>query len=866
MATTSNTDDSVSLDGSYSSMRQFRSDPLLFELFDASRVKWIIDNPSAAFDLLPVERQHVKEELDLARSHYVRGWQESLSDLRELLIMSDPSDDPRYRVHRVSYRRIAGTGRRYAHERGALATMQRELRQCIAHPSLRDYDCTNMHPVILHWLCTREGGLGIKCPILTDYVLHRDTFLKKKFRNPKKGKTVLLTLINSDRPDGTAHYRGKDAGTVRRLACISDKKILRKLEVDANQVRKKLKPFIAEMIHIQKAFVARYRDKYDQHVITRDKKKKNFNYMGSFVNTFLLQWEGRILDIIYDEIGRPMHCSHQYDGLQTSVDVDCDAVSRRLKREFGIHIHIREKPRKEALGVPEGLELYEDQKYSFNKMLCSRYETTIADGRRGMPYSLASAIARKTLTVQTNDKGAIGQVSWALITSSQGIPGWWRKEYRFVSTDKFLSKCDLHANIFHDKYGTCDEKGKPYPRFMVNPASGHPYSFRNLVVSLRNQRALPAYTGNVYVPRGPLRVGDKINLYTPPRWRLSAPIDLIAEEGSATWWKMVVFLCSGNVPEAKHFLAHIADMVQHPEKLRGIAHIFVSKQGAGKGLLFWFISRVLGETNTSIIGDATKYFSQGFNKTGCDSILRTFEEIQMGACKKHNEQFKEEITRQETTVREKYMNDVVHTNYSRVWGFSNHEAAIYVEDAKERRLTTHKCVDGPHINNKSFFAPIVAKIKSDEWIAGVYSYLMNYKYTEDEVSTVFDNSFKRKIRSRSEPKTITFLKWLIITFADVPDMFLLRGTAAYNGDNTRGYLKDLLTEFEEDKGIKKVSIKAIDTRLADYGFTKVRDALPRKVGEESIIRVWHTPIHIADLIEAIEKETCEPYSDWIKSF
>ena len=210
----------------YASLADFKKNPVLEQVFDAAKAQWVVENEMKAFRLLPASRQHIKTQAEDCSSLYVKGWSETIADLRDMLVRSRPTDDPRYRVHSVSYKQLGGKGRRYAREPGALSTTQREVRQLIAHPLLKDYDFTNAHPVILEWLCKREG---IKCPRLTAYVKHRDAFLKKEFGdNPGRGKMVILSLINSENSKGTASYRGVDKATLKLYGATTDKKRLKK--------------------------------------------------------------------------------------------------------------------------------------------------------------------------------------------------------------------------------------------------------------------------------------------------------------------------------------------------------------------------------------------------------------------------------------------------------------------------------------------------------------------------------------------------------------------------------------------------------------------------------------------------------------
>ena len=83
--------------GLYSSMKDFlKSNCELFEIIDIIRVNWVIENSQDAFNALPKHRQITNTQLDLSSSLYAVGWSTTIKHLKELIVLSEPTHDPRH--------------------------------------------------------------------------------------------------------------------------------------------------------------------------------------------------------------------------------------------------------------------------------------------------------------------------------------------------------------------------------------------------------------------------------------------------------------------------------------------------------------------------------------------------------------------------------------------------------------------------------------------------------------------------------------------------------------------------------------------------------------------------------------------------
>ena len=69
-------------------------------------------------------------------------------------------------------------------------------------------------------------------------------------------------------------------------------------------------------------------------------------------------------------------------------------------------------------------------------------------------------------------------------------------------------------------------------------------------------------------------------------------------------------LCNGDVGEFNHLLDHIADIIQDPSTVKTVGHVFFTGQGMGKGLLGFFMRRLIGAGHVSIISNMDTYLSR----------------------------------------------------------------------------------------------------------------------------------------------------------------------------------------------------------------------------------------------------------------
>jgi len=212
----------------------------------------------------------------------------------------------------------------------SLQTIPREIRHTISRDYYWDVDMVNAHPVILSYLCKKEG---YKCIHLDEYISNREELLKLVVIDGKvaprdKGKQIYLALTNG----GDKDYRLIDTPS------------------------KHLRAYKEEMIQLHKSFADKNPDEFRLTKERRQDRGKDYNHEASYMNTLLCDMENTVLMEMYKFFGSPKNAVLCFDGIMLLKDsgLSEDDVSKcmiHLKDTLDINMKIKIKSMDEHLDM-----------------------------------------------------------------------------------------------------------------------------------------------------------------------------------------------------------------------------------------------------------------------------------------------------------------------------------------------------------------------------------------------------------------------------------------------------------------------------------------------------------------------------------
>lgn len=167
-------------------------------------------------------------------------------------------------------------------------------------------------------------------------------------------------------------------------------------------------------------------------------------------------------------------------------------------------------------------------------------------------------------------------------------------------------------------------------------------------------------------------------------------------------------LCDGSSERYDFTLKWIAHVLQNPMRKCGVALVFRSEQGAGKGRLFEFLKRVIGEQYVLSVADNTSLTGQ-FNSHRANKLLILANELgSCGAAYKEANVLKSMITDEDDYIEPKGVDRQPLQSVSSLLMFTNEWKSVRI-DPGDRRYCVQECNDGV-ANNAEYFAKLQAAI------------------------------------------------------------------------------------------------------------------------------------------------------------
>ncbi len=196
-----------------------------------------------------------------------------------------------------------------------------------------------------------------------------------------------------------------------------------------------------------------------------------------------------------------------------------------------------------------------------------------------------------------------------------------------------------------------------------------------------------------------------------------------------------------------HIINFMAHLIQYPDKLVEVIHVFKSLEGAGKDTFIEIISMMLGERYVYSTEDQNEIFGN-YNEVMDGKLILVFNEASGSDSNKNKEKIKGLSTAKKTNIKKKYANTKTVDSFLRIFFFSNSNKPIRAE-ADSRRF----CIvrnGWKRIGDKDYFEQLRKTIFNKHAMNIIFSFLLscdidgyhprwNKPITEEEVKMKVDN-------------------------------------------------------------------------------------------------------------------------------
>lgn len=169
-------------------------------------------------------------------------------------------------------------------------------------------------------------------------------------------------------------------------------------------------------------------------------------------------------------------------------------------------------------------------------------------------------------------------------------------------------------------------------------------------------------------------------------------------------------LCAGNREFSDYILNWFATKIQDPTRVMGVMPVFISAQGAGKGVIFEdLLMRIFGQHGLAI-SDGEQLVGK-FNKQLLDACYVFADECFFVGDKRSAQKLKRTITAPTLNLEPKGVDIVTVTSYLGIIAATNMDHAVNVEHG-DRRILTGRCSD-KRCKDYPYFDALFAYIEGD---------------------------------------------------------------------------------------------------------------------------------------------------------
>jgi len=661
-------------------------------------------------------------------------------------------------------------GRVFVSKSLGLTSFAKKTRNTLIKDSYYDFDLKNAQPEILRCICEANH---IPCDIVTKYCNDRETIISDIMQQGSCSRELVKSLIIS------LSFYGSFNGWLKQ-----------------NNIQEFPEPIIVkqysdEIRIIANVIKAANPDFYK--TIERNKKeKKEGNIMGSFLSSYLQEYELRVVEnvvkylctdtaICWTEIPNTFLLTYEFDGLKLYKDSvirnsTVDALILKMNKlnkliGFDIKWELKpiekfydicfESPSKTPKELKEELKTTEERIKEEGKAALLEASLLLKNTQTSLYLKMKEEfelthckIISKAIYMQKNDS------KYSMRTKKQIVDAYEHLVYHSY-TDEFGRDIKLH--FIHEWIK--DPSIKCYNDFGVFP----------------NASKCPIDVLNVWVP-------FVMELYTD-----DYEIDT---EGRDFILNHLNILCDRETITYDYFLLWIAQMIQHPE-FKSTCPVLIGRQGSGKGTFMELMKKILGSDKVFITAQPDKYVWGNFNTLMTHAFLVGFDEMTKTMTTSAVEFIKNLITDSNININDKGFSAYTLPSFHHFMMMTNKDDGGISTTEDDRRKLMIRTSD-ELIGNTEYFKKFYAYLENERVMRSVYDYFKHMDNVPTMLPPPPQTEYQDNLKILTENHYIRWLKDFVMVSYNDKQTLLGDGSAFTEKDNMfyyEGYSRDAYKFF-----------------------------------------------------------------------
>ena len=228
-------------------------------------------------------------------------------------------------------------------------------------------------------------------------------------------------------------------------------------------------------------------------------------------------------------------------------------------------------------------------------------------------------------------------------------------------------------------------------------------------------------------------------------------------------------LSRGNNEYYQYIISWLARIIQKPHEKNGVALVFKSKQGSGKGIIVDFVGNcILGPKYYVQIKDVEKLVGR-FNSNMENKLLTHLDEAQnFGGSRRINNFMKSILTQTQINIEKKGIDPITLRDYNNYIITTNNDFPVKIEEYNRRYacfLALSKSDDkfNEHISNYAksvhgYFDILAKECCNIESQVHFFHYLMQYNINKFYAEKIPKTQFIKDLKNRSDSPILKYIK------------------------------------------------------------------------------------------------------------
>eukprot|EP01040_Poterioochromonas_malhamensis_P006985 gene6985-7535_t len=227
----------------------------------------------------------------------------------------------------------------------------------------------------------------------------------------------------------------------------------------------------------------------------------------------------------------------------------------------------------------------------------------------------------------------------------------------------------------------------------------------------------------------------------------------------------IKILCNHNMDHVKLVKWFFAHMFKHPETLPSLCLVLISKEGAGKDLLYEFIENMVGEAYTFNV-DKLDGIVGKFNSTFGGKILGVVNETDPVDSQMRRDNIKYVVTAKKVEIEGKHKDPVKTNNCCRLMFFANRLTAFPIEKGSRRPFIIY-CSEEKLVEkigakaNKKYFDRLGEVINDKDVQKAFYNELMEIDVDNFNFREIDKSILHKQLEEVAKPPLAEFMGELI---------------------------------------------------------------------------------------------------------